>query len=181
LIDDGMRQGLLDQFPSAVPITVLATGTDFYVRASARRTGLTLLPLGSATAGMPAIGDGNVIVDGLDLLAEPATALRAVRGATSNARIFALVSHAAYWVTLLKFLAGDALATAHPFLAADVDALFAEGGWRAVDRIALVDRSIGHGPIPYAVSNRGVTLTVTSAEIAERVSTAGFFIIADPQ
>lgn len=174
-----MRQGLLDQFPGDVPITVLASGTDFYERAETRRAGLTLLPL-AADAVLPAIG-GNVIVDGLDLLADPAAALRELRRASVAARVFALVSHAAYGVTLLNFLAGDTLAAAHPMVASEIDELFANSGWHAVTRSALIDRSIAHGPIPYAVSNRGVTVTVTSPEIAERLSTAGFVVVADPK
>jgi hypothetical protein len=66
-------------------------------------------------------------------------------------------------------------------VAADLNALFADTGWLAVERIPLIDRSVTHGPIPYTVSNRGVTLKVTTAEVAERLSTAGFVIIVDPQ
>ena len=175
-----MRAGLLDQFPSEVPITVLATGTDFYARAAAKRAGLTLLPLAEAGA-RPAIADANVIIDGLDLIADPVAALRELRRTTTGIRVFALISNGAYSVTLLNFLAGDELRAAHPLVAADLEPLFAQGGWRVVDRSALVDRSIAHGPIPYAVSNRGFSVTVTSAEIGERLTTAGFLVVADPQ
>jgi hypothetical protein len=176
-----MRLGLLNRFPSAVPVTILAAGTEFYAWAATQRAGLTLLPLASDAAPLPAIGDTNLIVDGLDALADPVALLRDLRRATSGARVFALVSNGAYGADLLNFLAGDALAAAHPLVAGDLEALFAAGGWQAVERIPLIDRTIAHGPIPYAVSNRGVALMVTSAEIAERLSTAGFFVIADPQ
>lgn len=178
LIDDGMRQGLLEQFPGDVPITVLAFGTDFYERAATRRAGLTLLPL-AIDAALPAIG-GSVIVDGLDLLTDPAVALRELRRASVAARVFALVSNAAYGVTVLNFLAGDTLAAAHPLVAAEIDELFAGSGWHVVTRSELIDRGTAHGPVPYGVSNRGVTVTVTSPEIAERLSTAGFVVVADP-
>jgi hypothetical protein len=174
-----MRQGLLDQFPGDVPITVLAFGTDFYERAATRRAGLTLLPL-AADAALPAIG-GSVIVDGLDLLADPASALRELRRASVTSRVFALVSNAACGTTLLNFLAGGTLAAARPMVASEIDELFAQSGWHVVTRSELIDRSIAHGPIPYPVSNRGVTVTVTSPEIAERLSTAGFVVVADPK
>jgi hypothetical protein len=173
-----MRQGLLDQFPNAVSITVLAAGTGFYARAAAQREGLSVLPL--AADAVPLILDAHLIVDGLDTLPDPAAALRAVRSATSTARLFALVAHAAYGVTLLKFLAGDALAGAHPLTGEDVDALFAGNGWKPVDRIPLIDRSFVHGPIPYAISNYGIAVKISSAEVAERLSTAAFFVVADP-
>jgi len=66
-------------------------------------------------------------------------------------------------------------------VAADVDALFAGNGWRPVECIPLIDRSVAHGPIPYAISKLGIAVKVTSAEIAERLSTAAFFVVADPQ
>jgi hypothetical protein len=180
LIDDGMRQGLLDQFPGSVPLTVVVAGTDFYKHALTRRPGLTLLPLVDDVA-LPANADPNVIVDGLDALDEPLTALRALRRPGTVARMYALVSNGAYGVTLLKFLACDAHAAAHPLVAADLPDLFAESGWCLVDRIAMVDQSVAHGPIPYAVTERDVSLKVTTPEIAERLSTAGFLVIADPQ
>jgi len=173
-----MRQGLLDQFPADAPLTVLATGTDFYQRASERRPGLTLLPL--ASGALDPIG-GNVIVDGLDRVADPAAALRELRRASTAARVFALVSNAAYSVTLLNFLAGDPFALEHPLVAAEIDELFAESGWSVMARSELINRSIAHGPLPYAVSNRGVSVTVSTPEIAERLSTAGFVVIADPK
>ena len=175
-----MRLGLINRFPNTLPVTVLATGTQFYAWAATQREGLTLLPLVPAAA-LPPIGDANVIVDGLDALADPAARLRDLRRAAANARVFALVSNGAYGADLLNFLAGDGFAAAHPLVAGDLEALFAEGGWTAADCIPLIDRTIAHGPIPYAVSNRGVAVMVTSAEIAERLSTAGFFVIADPQ
>jgi hypothetical protein len=176
-----MRLGLLDQFPSGVPITVLSTGTQLYAREAPQRPNLTLLPLTSDGAAMEAIADPNALLDGLDLLADPLAALRALRRVPAVLRIFALVSHAAYSVTLLKFLAGDALAAAHPLAGGDIDALFLQSGWRLVDRSPLIDRKVAHGPIPYAVSDRGVTLKVASPEIAERLSTAGFVVVADAQ
>jgi hypothetical protein len=91
------------------------------------------------------------------------------------------VSHAAYSVTLLNFLAGDALPSEHPLAGSDIDALFTGSGWRLVDRSPLIDRKVAHGPIPYAVSDRGITLKVSSPEIAERLSTAGFVVVADAQ
>jgi hypothetical protein len=181
LIDDGMRQGLLDGFPSDIPITVLVSGTAYYAHAATQRSNLTVLSLAAVAAAMPAIADTNIIVDGLGALAEPAAMMHDLLRATSGARVFALVSNGAYGTDLLNFLAGDAFAGPHPLVAADLNALFADTGWLAVERIPLIDRSVTHGPIPYTVSNRGVTLKVTTAEVAERLSTAGFVIIVDPQ
>ena len=174
-----MRLGLLDQFPSGVPITVLSTGTQLYAREAPQRPNLTLLTLTSDGAVLAKIAGPNVLLDGLDLLPDPVAALRALRRVPTVLRIFALVSHAAYSVTLLKLLAGDKLSAAHPLAGADIDALFAQSGWRLVDRSPLIDRKVAHGPIPYAVSDRGVTLKVSSPEVAERPGTAGFVVVAD--
>ncbi len=175
-----MRQGLLDQFPGSVPLTVVATGTGYYAYASTLRPGLTLLPLAPDTP-LAKIADPDVILDGLDTLADPAAFLRALRRQGLVKRVFALVSNGAYGVTLLKFLAGDAIAAAHPLVAADLAALFAESGWCVIDLIALIDQSVSHGPIPYAVTDRDVTVKVTTPEIAERLSAAGYLVVADPQ
>jgi len=176
-----MRQGLLDGIPDDVTITVLAAGTDFYALAARRRPGLTVLALAADPAGIPSISDASVIVDGLDRIADPAAVLRNVRRATSRTRVFALVSNGAYGADLLNFLAGDRSSLAHPMVADEVEELFAASGWQPVDRVPLIDRSIAHGPIPYAVSNRGVGFVVATAEIGERTSTAGYVIVADAQ
>jgi hypothetical protein len=175
-----MRAGLLDQFPASVPITVVATGTNFYAYATTRRTGLTLLPLAVGEP-LPPIADSNVIVDGLDLLDDPAAALRELRRATSSSRVFALVSNGAYGTTLLRFLAGGSLPAAHPLVAAEIEPLFTAGGWTMRDRTPLLDRSIAHGPVPYAMTEGGITLAIATEKVAERLSTAGFLVIADPQ
>jgi hypothetical protein len=181
LIDDGMRQGLLDGFPNDIPLTVLAGDTTYYAYAATRRPNLTILPLAAVANALPAIADTNIIVDGLAALADPGALMRDLLRVTAGARVFALVSNGAFGADLLNFLAGDAWAGSHPLVAADIDALFADTGWRAVDRIPLIDRSVTRGPIPYTVSNRGITLKVTTPEIAERLSTAGFVVIVDPQ
>ncbi len=174
-----MRRGLLAQFPAGIPLTVLVAGSAFYRDAARERPRMTVLALDDGVA-LPPIGDTNVLLDGLHAVADPGRILSALRGATNGARVFALVANAAYVVAVANFLAGGALATGHPIVAADVGELFGANGWRTIDRVPLVDRQVANDALPYTVTVRDIRFTVTSAEIAERISAAGFLIVADP-
>jgi hypothetical protein len=179
VIDDGMRRGLLGQFPAGVPLTVFAAGTAFYTGIATERPATTVLPLDGG-APLPPVGDTNVIVDGLHAVPDPGRALDATRRVTSGARVFALVANAAYAVAVANFLAGEEVAAGHPIVAAGVDELFAANGWRVIDRVPLIDRQIAGAVLPFTITVRDMIFTVTSAEIAERMSSAGFLVVADP-
>ncbi len=171
-----MRRGLLGQFPADVPLTVFTADASPYESLAAGRA-LTILPLGGT---VPAPVAGNVIIDGLDAIDAPAGALRALRDAAPEARLFALVANAAYAPALARFLAGEPAARDRPLVAADLEPFFASAGWRAVDRIPLIDRRAVDAAIPYTLAAGDVTFTITSGEMAERMGTAGFLVVADP-
>jgi hypothetical protein len=179
MIDDTMRRGLLDSFPN-VAVTVLATRPQFYALEATRRPQLGVRVIDPAGVLAP-IADPNVIVDGLSELVDPVAFLRAVRGATNGARLFALVANAAYGIFLANFLAGETLGPAHPLVEAEVEPLFTASGWQPLDRIPLLDRSAAGATIPYSIEFRGVVLIAATAEMSTRLSTTGFLVIADPQ
>ncbi len=176
-----MRRGLLGQFAADVPITALVSGAPFYHGLAAERPSLTLVLLEQLAGGERIAPAGNVIVDGLDALDDPAAALRALREAAPNVRLFVLIGNAAYAPTLAAFVAGGRMAAARPLVAADIDVLFAASGWHEAERVPLVDRTLAHAALPYTIAIGGVTFTVTSPEMAARLSTAGYLIIADPR
>jgi hypothetical protein len=179
MIDDGMRRGLLAQFSADIPITALVSGAPFYHDAAAHRR-LDVVPLEDVATRPPAHLSPHVIIDGLDALPDPAAALRNVRSAASPVRVFALVANAVYASTLGAFVAGERMARSRPLVATDLDALFADTGWHEVERIPLVDRALAAAAIPSTIAVGSVTFTLTSPEVAARLTTAGYFVIADP-
>ncbi len=179
MIDDDVRGQLLDQFSAAVPVTLVALGDPAWAQRVSARAGMTTVFPGPR-GDLPAIGDGNVIVDGLGEVADPAAALLRLRGAAPAARVFALIPNAAFAPALAAFIGGEPLAPAYPLVAAEIDALFTTAHWRIVERRSLHDRRVAAAVPPFQLNLDTITLTVTSEDVAERLCTAAFLVVADP-
>jgi len=181
------RKTLLDTFPPGLPLLVLAPAAK------------PLLVTQRATHDRPVDAtavfdlDGhfdnveldrmfeNVLLEGLDAVDDPVALLRRIRTTAPAARLFALVANAASLSGLANFVAGAALAPAHPLVRAELEPLLAGAGYTVV-RIEALESTL-HDAEQRDGGWRLGHLLVTDLEPddLQRVRTDAFLVIADPQ
>ena len=180
MIVDAIREAVLGHFPPALPLTVLATQPAFYLRAAATRTGLTVVALDRDVRAIAPLADENILFDGLGDVDEPVAVLRALRATSPHARLFALIPNGAYGPTIARFAAGENVYRSHPLVDAEIAELIAAGGWSTIARVPIFDGSPVPATFPAVAGAGGVTLTVDSAEVSQRLRAAGFLVTAQP-
>jgi hypothetical protein len=178
MIGPAIRRGLLANFPTGTPLAVVAPDGAFDDVVADRNDPLTTIH--ASPSGVPATSP-NVIVEGLDAVADPRGLLVALRATTPAARLFALVANAAHLPALAAYFAGAAIAPARPLVRADIERLIAGTGWNvfAIESIAS-DVPFAPPPVPGPVQVGALTFTLADAATLERVTPAAFLAIADP-
>lgn len=171
MITAAIRRGLLATFPPGTALAIVAPAGMFEDAVAARNDPATTLH--SGVSGLPA-SSPNVIVEGLDAVADPAELLAALRVTAPAARLFALIANAAHLPALAAFFAGAAMADARPLVRADIEPLMRGAGWNAfaVEPIA--------SETPFATQLGGLTFALDDAAALERVAPAAFLAVADP-
>jgi hypothetical protein len=183
MIGAAVRRGLLTNFPLGAPLAIVAPDGAFDDVVAARNDPATTLhvigPEREMVTGVP-VTSPNVIVEGLDAVADPIALLTALRAAAPAARLFALVSNAAHLPALAAYFAGAAIAAAHPLVRADVERMLAAAAWNVI----AVEPVAGEAPfapeIPGKVQLGALTFALDDAATIERVRPAAFLAIADP-
>jgi hypothetical protein len=130
--------------------------------------------------GVGLAGIDNVILEGLDEVADPVALLRAVTRSVPGARLFALVANSAHFGALAALYRGTSLAKAHPLVEVELEPLLRDGGWQPLEIRRIYDEGIGQGPLPVRVSVPPLTFTVDDGEMLARGRVQAFVAIADP-
>jgi hypothetical protein len=120
-----------------------------------------------------------VIVDDLADVGDPETLLSAIRGAAPRSRLFGLASNAAHYGTLGRFLGGEPFAFASALVRPDLERVFERARWRAIDISPILDR--GAPGTAGQLRAAGVVFDADTLAVAERLRTAGYLVVADPQ
>ncbi len=179
------RATLLDLFPPALPLLVLAP------------VDAPLLVEQVAARGRPAVtacfgSDGrfgaepdaaieNLLLEGLDAVDDPQALLRRIRDAVPQARMFALVSNAASLTSLANFVAGAPLAAAHPLVREELEPLFAAGGYAIVRIDPLTSTLMNAEQLRGGLRLQTLLVADLTGDEELRVRTDAFLIVADPQ
>ncbi len=179
MIDDAIRAALLDQFPAGMPLVVVARDTAFYAGRARDNPHVRVVTLGEDGVEVAAVAGAPLIVDGLDLLDDPAAALRALRAAAPGARAFALIANAAHARALADFIDGSLRGSWHPLVKADLGPLFAASGWHVHEIASLPDVALLPPSLPVVLALGAVGVHVTTAEERDRIATAAYVVIAD--
>jgi len=180
------RTTLLGLFPQGLPLLVLAPAAKpelvALCTADDRPASVTATfgPDGRFNVALDRMHE-NVLLEGLDAVDDPIGFLQAIRTAAPAARLFALVANAASLSGLANFVAGAALAPAHPLVRAELEPLFADAGYTVV-RVEALESTL-HDAEPRAGGWRLGHLLVAELEPddLQRVRTDAFVVIADPQ
>jgi hypothetical protein len=180
------RTTLLDLFPRGVPLLALCATAQPQLAAHVRARSDP-----SATAAI--FGpDGhfddlavravdNVVLEGLDAVAEPAALLLAIRATAPAARLFALVANAASLSALAAFVEGSPLAPAHPLVRAELDPLFT-GGRYAIVHVDDLENALEDAERVAGGLRVGKLLAAELGPDDERrLRTDAFLVIADPR
>jgi len=180
MIDDAMRRSFLYSFPVPVAVTVLATRPTVYLQERPQRPNLTLHAIDGAGIGTTTATGASVVVDDLSDLTDPPALLASVRAFAPHARVFALVSNAAYAPTLARFTAGAPFPLAYALVEAELPALFDQARYRMLSCTSIGGRS-PVATFPQHVAEAGVVFEVASHAVAERLCAAGYLVVADPR
>jgi hypothetical protein len=169
MITAAIRRGLLATFPPGTPLAIVAPDGAFEEAVAARNDPATAIY--ARAADVPAASP-NVIVEGLDAVADPHALLAVLRATTPKARLFALVPNGAHLPALAAYFAGAAIAPAHALVRADLEPLMAAARWNAFAVEPIAD------DLPLALGT--LTFALADAATRERVAPAAFLAIADP-
>ncbi|MGH7716232.1 MAG: hypothetical protein ACREML_09585 [Vulcanimicrobiaceae bacterium] len=182
MIDAELRQAVLANFPPGPSLAVVAHRESGYPDLlHARGDGAPFLPL---EASLPAPGSlgrvEHVLLEGVDDVADPIELLRAVKTAAGAARLFVVVSNAAYVRGLLAFFNGAALARAHPLVQSEIEPMLNAAGWRVLAINPIPDESIPAAQtLPFELTSATMCVTITDAAMLERARVRAYIAIAD--
>jgi hypothetical protein len=128
--------------------------------------------------GLPAIG--NILLEGLDFVADPIALLRSLHDVAAGARLFALVANAAYFGALSAFFSGNRLARAHPLVYDELQPLLKAGGWQMVAIDPLADPMIPQEcKEAVRVPTSPLAFEISDQAMLDRGRIAAFVAIAD--
>jgi hypothetical protein len=179
-----IRRAFLAGVPAGTPLLIVAPERAGYAALAAERDdgAVVVRDLHAllAAENFPVDAVANVLLEGLDELAEPAAALRRLHERTPQARLYALVANAAHLVWLAAFYRGEAPPAGHPLVRSELDALFRAGGWEPQAVNAIVDAQLPPpAAVPVEIDAGAIRFQLTAAAMLERGRSAGFLIVAD--
>lgn len=178
-----MRAALLGSFSHGTALGVVAPASSGFSELVASRndSATTFVPFDADSPGALALeGCDNLIVEGLDELAEPVAFLRSLRAAAASARLFLLVANAAHAGALSAFFRGERLCGAHPLVKAELEDLLAASGWKTLAVNPLpAPSTLPAGVFPVHIATAGIQFDVADAAMLERLAPQAFVAIAE--
>jgi hypothetical protein len=182
MIDADLRRAVLANFPPGTSLVVVAPPDKGYVALlESRGDGLRFLGIDGQLPAPGSLGAiEHVLLEGVDDIEDPAALLAAVRVAAPVARLFMLVSNAAYLRGLLAFFNGAPLAREHPLVEAEIPPLLGAGGWKPVAITPIPDESIsGPGSLPFELASPTICFKISDPAMLHRACVRAFIAIAD--
>jgi hypothetical protein len=175
---------VLGTFPRGTRLAILAPSEYGYAEIVAERSdpATVAVPLeGTQVPQHAALAAcDNILLEGLDAVADPVALLRSVALGKESVRLFALVANAAYFGALAQFYFGEPLAAAHPLVLEELVPLLEAGGWHALEINSIYDDRIAeHGPLPTRIEMPGMLFNVTEESMLARGRIHAFIAIAD--
>lgn len=119
----------------------------------------------------------HVLLEGLDAHPNPAALLRAIGDAAPAARLFALVANGAYFPDFAAFAGGARIAPVRPLVRAEIEPLFAAGGWTVTDVAHLPDPTCTPAEFPFRLV-WGPIVVHADATVAARMLDVAFIVSA---
>lgn len=182
MIDAELRRAVLANFPPGTSLGVVANPESGYPELlGARGDGAAFFALGASLPAPGSLGPvEHVLLEGIDDVADPVELLRAVKTAATGARLFVVVSNAAYGRGLLAFFNGAALAREHPLVQSEIEPMLSAAGWRALAINPIPDESIPAAQtLPFELTSPTMCIKITDAAMLERTRIRAFIAIAD--
>jgi len=182
MIDADLRRAMLANFPPGASFAVVAAPDKGYAALlEGRGDGAPLVELDGPLPEPGTLGAvEHVLLEGVDDVEDPAALLAAVRSAAPVARLFLLVSNAAYLRGLLSFFNGAPLARAHPLVEAEIAPLLGAGGWRPLAINPIADESIpGTQSLPFELVSPTICFKISDNEMLQRARVRAFIAVAD--
>lgn len=182
MIDAELRQAVLANFPPQTSLVVMAPADKGYkALVESRGDGVRCVEI---DGGLPAAGTfdkvEHVLLEGVDDVDDPQALLSAVHAAAPVARLFMLVSNAAYVRGLLAFFNGAPLARAHPLVEAEIPGLLGASGWRPLALTPIADESIpGPQSLPVEITSPSLCFKIGDEAMLQRARVRAFIAIAD--
>jgi hypothetical protein len=184
VIQTQLRRSTLANYPLGTPFLILAPDAAGYAEIVRERNDGAV-----EVRDLRAVADGSdvlhatiphVFLEGLDDLPDPIAFLDRLRSRTPEARIFALISNAASFLSLGSFFVGKRLARWHPMLLEEVAPLFLAAHWKPLLIKSLLDDTLPAAEtLPFTVKAGAIEFQVTDRVMLERGRTAGFLVVAD--
>ena len=186
MIQPEIRRAFLARVPRGTPLLIVAPEAAQYATLAAERgdPAVTVRPLDALVAGtgLNAGAVADVVLEGLDELAAPVTALQQLRVQTPRARLHALVANAAHLTWLAAFYGGTQAPGGHPLVRSEIEPLLRAGGWEMQTLSAIVDGTLpSPDAVPVEILAGAIRFQLTDATVLERARTLGYLAVAGPQ
>jgi hypothetical protein len=181
-----IRRAFLASVPPGTPLLIVAPDAAGYAALAAERNdpAVAVRPLRALAAGESLDGGAiaDVLLEGLDELDAPATALRLLRAQAPQARLHALVANAAHLAWLAAFYGGAPPPGGHPLVRSEIEPLLRAGGWGTPTITPIADGQLPPpGAVPVEIAAGRIRFQLTAAPLLERGRTAGYLVVAGPR